>query len=150
MSANEQVPRRRQEYVGFWKRLLATAIDLLIVFVVETPLLLAIYGRDYLNLSREGYAGFWDFLIQAVLPAVAVILFWRYRGATPGKMAIGARIVDAGNGGQPSTARLVVRYFAYLVSALPFFLGFFWIALNRRKQGWHDKIAGTLVVYDED
>jgi uncharacterized RDD family membrane protein YckC len=145
----EAAPERRPEYVGFWRRLLATAIDFLIVFVIETPLLLAIYGREYLSLSKEGYAGFWDFLIQAVLPAVAVILFWRYQGATPGKMAIGARIVDAASGGQPTTARLVVRYFAYLVSALPLFLGFIWIALDRRKQGWHDKIAGTAVVYED-
>jgi uncharacterized RDD family membrane protein YckC len=140
---------RRMEYVGFWRRLLATVIDFLIVFVVEMPLLLAIYGREYLSLSQEGYAGFWDFLIQAVLPTIAVILFWRYRGATPGKMAVGARIVDAANGGPPPTARLAVRYFAYIVSALPLFLGFFWIAFNRRKQGWHDKIAGTVVVYED-
>lgn len=139
----------RVEYVGFWRRLLAAAIDFLIVFVVETPLLLAIYGREYMSLTREGYAGFWDFLIQAVAPTIAVILFWRYQGATPGKMAIGAHIVDASSGARPTTARLVVRYFAYLVSALPFLLGFFWIALDRRKQGWHDKIAGTVVVYED-
>jgi len=145
----EAIAAPRVEYVGFWRRVLATAIDVLIVFVVEMPLLLAIYGREYLSLSREGYAGFWDFLIQAVLPTVGVILFWRYLGATPGKLAIGARIVDAATGARPTTARLVVRYFAYIVSALPFFLGFFWIGFNRRKQGWHDKIAGTLVVYDD-
>jgi uncharacterized RDD family membrane protein YckC len=145
----EAASSRRVEYVGFWRRLLATVIDFLIIFVVETPLLLAIYGRDYLSLSQEGYAGFWDFLIQAVLPAIAVILFWRYQGATPGKMAIGAHIVDAASGARPTTARLVVRYFAYLVSALPLFLGFFWIALDRRKQGWHDKIANTVVVGED-
>jgi uncharacterized RDD family membrane protein YckC len=146
----EASPSRPPEYVGFWRRLLATAIDLLIVFVIETPLLLAIYGRDYLALSREGYAGFWDFLIQAILPAIAVILFWRRYGATPGKMAVGAKIVDAASGGRPTTARFVARYVAYLVSALPMFLGFVWIALDRRKQGWHDKIARTVVVADEE
>ena len=52
--------------------------------------------------------------------------------------------------GAPSTARLVGRLFAYLISALPLFLGFAWIAIDRRRQGWHDKIAGTLVVYDDD
>jgi uncharacterized RDD family membrane protein YckC len=150
LSASEQAPQRRPEYIGFWKRLLATAIDFLIVFVIETPLLLAIYGREYLALSHAGYAGVWDFLIQAVLPAVAVILFWRRYGATPGKLAVGARIVDAASGGPPTTARFVLRYVAYFVSALPAFLGFVWIALDRRKQGWHDKIARTVVVADED
>jgi len=84
------------------------------------------------------------------VPAAATVLFWRFYGATPGKIAIGARIVDARSGGAPSTGRLVGRYFAYLISAVPLFLGFVWIAIDRRKQGWHDKIAGTLVIYDDD
>jgi uncharacterized RDD family membrane protein YckC len=140
------------EYVGFWKRLIAFLIDVFILTVISVPLLLAIYGRSYLKLVHEtgGIAGFWDFMIQYVLPTVAVIVFWRYRGATPGKMAISARIVDAKTGGRPSTARLVVRYFAYIVSTLPLFLGFIWIGIDKRKQAFHDKIAGTVVVYDND
>ena len=140
------------EYVGFWKRLIAFLIDVFILTVITIPLLLAIYGRSYIKLAQEGggIAGVWDFLIQYVLPTIAVIVFWRYRGATPGKMAISAKIVDAKTGGPASTGRLVVRYFAYLVSMLPLFLGFVWIAIDKRKQGFHDKIAGTLVVYDND
>ena len=140
------------EYVGFWKRLVAFLIDVFILTVITVPLLLAIYGRSYIKLAQEGggIAGVWDFLIQYVLPTIAVIVFWRYRGATPGKMAISAKIVDAKTGGPASTGRLVVRYFAYLVSMLPLFLGFVWIAIDKRKQGFHDKIAGTLVVYDND
>lgn len=139
------------EYVGFWRRLLAAAIDFLILFVVSTPLLLAIYGRGYFALVQEGESvGFLDFAIEYVLPAIAVVGFWRFYGATPGKMAVGAKIVDAKTGARPSTARLVIRYFAYLVSALPLFLGFIWIGISRRKQGFHDKIAGTTVIYDDD
>jgi uncharacterized RDD family membrane protein YckC len=138
------------EYVGFWRRLLAAAIDFLILFVVTTPILLAIYGRRYFALVESGAsAGFWDFVIEYIVPAVAVIALWRRYGATPGKMAIGAKIVDAKTGERPSTARLVVRYFAYLVSALPFFLGFLWIGISRRKQGFHDKIARTMVINDD-
>jgi uncharacterized RDD family membrane protein YckC len=138
------------EYVGFWRRLLAAAIDFLILFVVTTPILLAIYGRRYFALVESGAgAGFWDFVIEYIVPAVAVIAFWRRYGATPGKMAIGAKIVDAKTGERPSTARLVVRYFAYLVSALPFFLGFLWIGISRRKQGFHDRIARTMVINDD-
>lgn len=140
------------EYVGFWKRLIAFLIDVFILTVITVPLLLAIYGRSYIKLAQEGggIAGLWDFVIQYVLPTIAVLVFWRYRGATPGKMAISAKIVDAKTGGRPSTGRLIVRYFAYLVSMLPLFLGFVWIAIDRRKQGFHDKIARTLVVYDND
>jgi len=139
------------EYVGFWRRLLAAAIDFLILFVVTTPILLAIYRQRYFAMLEGGAsAGFWDFVIEYVVPAVAVVAFWRVYGATPGKMAVGAKIVDAKSGERPSTARLLVRYFAYLVSALPLFLGFIWIGISRRKQGFHDKIAGTTVIYNDD
>jgi uncharacterized RDD family membrane protein YckC len=137
--------------VGFWKRFVATLIDTFILLVVSVPLVLAIYGREYwMRDPASGFAGFWDFMLQVVLPAVAVILFWRYRGATPGKMAVSAKIVDAKTGAAPSTGRLVVRYFAYIVSMLPLFLGFIWIGIDRRKQGFHDKIAGTVVVYEDE
>jgi len=136
--------------VGLWERFLAFAVDTLILFIVLVPLVLAVYGRDYLARSAGGYAGFWDFALQVVLPAAATVVFWRLFGATPGKMAIGAKVVDARSRGAPSTGRLVGRYFAYLISAAPLFLGFVWIAIDRRKQGWHDKIAGTLVIYDDD
>jgi uncharacterized RDD family membrane protein YckC len=138
------------DYVGFADRLVAFVLDSVIFFVIVIPTLVAIYGSDYLARSEEGFAGFWDFSIQAVIPALAVILFWRRYGATPGKIAIYARIVDARTGEAASTGRLVARYFGYLISSLPFFLGFAWIAIDRRKQGWHDKIAGTVVVYDDD
>ena len=138
------------EYVGFWKRFVAFLIDTFIVLAVTVPLVLAIYGWSYGNRAGGVFAGFWDFVIQVVFPAVAVIVFWRYRGATPGKMAISAKIVDAETLAAPSTGRLVVRYFAYIVSTLPLFIGFAWIGIDRRKQGFHDKIAGTVVVYDDD
>jgi uncharacterized RDD family membrane protein YckC len=149
-SSSPETPPRI-EYVGFWKRFVAVVIDTLILLIVIVPALIAIYGREYLARAQDSaFAGFWDFLLQVVLPAVAVILFWRYRGATPGKMAISARIVDAQTGGRPATGKLVLRYFAYLASTLPLLLGFVWIAIDRRKQGFHDKIANTLVIYDDD
>jgi uncharacterized RDD family membrane protein YckC len=152
MSEAGAAPRANVEYVGFWKRTLATAIDTTIMIVVIVPLLLAIYGTGYMDLMQEGggFAGIWDFLLQVVLPAFAVILFWKFRGATPGKLAISAKIVDAESGGPPSTGRLVARYFAYILSALPLGVGFLWIAFDRRKQGFHDKIARTVVVEDDD
>jgi uncharacterized RDD family membrane protein YckC len=57
-------------------------------------------------------------------------------------------VVDAANGSRPSTGRLVLRLACYLLSALPLYLGFVWIAFDRRKQGWHDKIAGTVVIQE--
>jgi uncharacterized RDD family membrane protein YckC len=142
---------RTPAYVGFWARAFATLIDILILLAVSVPLILAIYGREYFALAAGGgFAGVWDFVIQVVMPAIAVILFWRFRGATPGKMLISARIVDARTGGPPGTGQLVGRYFAYIVSTLPLLIGFLWIAFDRRKQGFHDKLAGTVVVKDDD
>jgi uncharacterized RDD family membrane protein YckC len=140
------------DYAGFWSRFLAFLIDSLILTVVLVPLMIALYGRQYFSLEHQlsGQAGgVWDWVVNLAL-AVATILFWRYRGATPGKMAIGAKIVDAQTGGVPSTGRLILRFFAYIASILPLGLGFLWIAIDRRKQAFHDKIARTVVIYDED
>ena len=146
----ENVNQGGPEYVGFWKRVFASLIDVLVLLAVIVPLLLAIYGRQYFSRAEGGYVGIWDFLIQVVLPAIAVILFWRYRGATPGKMLISAKIVDARNFGRPSTGQLIGRYFAYIVSSIPLGLGFLWIAFDKRKQSWHDKLAGTVAIHVED
>jgi len=140
------------QYVGFWKRVVAAVIDTLIVLVVSVPLVLAVYGTSYFSQAQNsgGFAGLWDFVVQVLLPAVAVIAFWKLRGATPGKMAISARIVDATSGGPPSTGQLIGRYFAYFVSVLPLCLGLILVAIDRRKQGFHDKLAHTMVIYDDD
>lgn len=138
-------------YVGFWKRTGATIVDTLIVMLVTMPLLFAIYGPAYFSRStEEGFAGITDAVIQIVLPAVFAVLFWKFRGATPGKMLFGARIVDATTLGAPSTGQLIGRYFAYILSILPLMLGFLWIAFDRRKQGFHDKISRTVVILDDE
>ena len=121
------------DYAGFGPRLLAAAIDALIFFVVSVPLSLLFF-----ELSPA----------MPLLGGVAAVAFWRAYGATPGKLAVGVRIVDARSGGTPSTGRLVLRLLCYLLSAAPLYLGFLWIAFDRRKQGWHDKIAGTLVIQE--
>ena len=139
------------EYVGFWMRFVAFLIDSLILLFVLIPVLLAIYGRQYFDPERMlsgASAGVWDIAIQLIVFAIGVA-FWRYWGATPGKMAIGAKIVDARSGELASTGKLVVRFIAYFVSLIPLGLGFAWIGFDRRKQGFHDKIAGTLVIHDK-
>ena len=61
-------------------------------------------------------------------------------------MVISAKIVDAQTGEKPSLGQFIGRYFAYYVSTIPFGLGLIWVAFDRRKQGWHDKLAGTVVI----
>lgn len=117
------------EYVGFWPRVGAAVIDTVLVMIVCLPLVTLVYGRSYWT-SDAILQGPADFLINWLLPAIAVILFWIYRQATPGKIAIGARIVDAGTGGMPSVRQLVIRYLGYYVSMLPLMAGIVWVAFD--------------------
>ena len=133
------------EYVGFWARLGASLIDSILLAMICWPVLTYIYGWGYWD-SDKLIHGPADFLISWLLPAIAVVVFWINRQATPGKIAIDARIVDADTGGKPSTKQLLVRYLGYYVSMFGLFIGFLWIAFDPRKQGWHDKMANTVVV----
>ena len=111
------------------------------------PLLALIYGWNYFALTTDSLvAGPADFLISWVFPLVAAVWFWVKLQATPGKMAVSLKVVDARTGNSLSVAQAIGRYFAYFLSALPFGLGFIWIAFDSKKQGWHDKLAGTVVI----
>ena len=135
------------EYAGFWVRTGAALIDTVVTFMITAPVLISVYGWDYFNAEKTGYfAGPLDFLVSWVLPTIAVITFWITKQATPGKMAFSASIVDAASGRPASPSQLVGRYFAYFVSIIPLCLGLIWVAFDRKKQGWHDKLAGTVVV----
>jgi uncharacterized RDD family membrane protein YckC len=61
---------------------------------------------------------------------------------------LGLRIVAAEDGGHVPIGRLVARYLGYILSSIPFGLGFLWMLWDARKQTWHDKMARTLVVRD--
>lgn len=164
------IDEARFEYVGFWARLLASLVDTVLVGMLVAPLLTLIFGSSYwtplveLWRSRADLSallaavdvastaepatggGPVDFLVTWILPAVAIIAFWLARQATPGKMLIRARVVDAETGAPVTRRQAIGRYLGYYVSLLGGFLGFFWVGWDRRKQGWHDKLAGTVVI----
>jgi len=134
-----------QEYAGFWIRVGASLIDTILVLIVITPILLAIYGDSYWTPGIYLH-GFWDLIFSYILPAVVIITFWVYKSATPGKMATKLTIVDANTGGKPSAQQFIIRYIGYYLAMLPLFLGIIWVGIDKRKQGWHDKLAGTVVL----
>lgn len=135
------------EYAGFWIRVAAALIDTVLIICVTAPVLFAIYGWAYFDASGGGFfAGIADFLISWIAPAVAVVAFWLYKQATPGKMALSIKVVDAKTGGALTVGQSVGRYLGYFVSTIPLGLGLIWVAFDPRKQGWHDKLAGTVVV----
>ena len=133
------------EYAGFWLRVWASLIDTVLMMLITVPTLLAIYGRAYWDYDGLVY-GPADFVISYILPAVLVIALWCKLGNTPGKMAIGATIVDARTGGKPTVTQFIIRYVGYYLSLVVLFLGYIWVGIDARKQGWHDKLAGTVVV----
>jgi uncharacterized RDD family membrane protein YckC len=133
------------EYVGFWPRVGASIIDGILIEIITLPIFLAFYGSSALA-SDKVAEGPVDFLLTYVFPVVATILFWYWKQATPGKMALSAKIVDARTGGEPTIGQYVIRYIGYFVSVVPLFLGILWVAYDPKKQGWHDKMAGTVVV----
>ena len=133
------------EYTGFWARVGASLIDTLILLAIIIPTMVAMYGWNYFY-SAKLSQGSADVFMNWIFPLIAVIAFWMYKQATPGKIAIDAKIVDAKTGGKPSLMQYVIRYIGYIISTIPLCLGFFWIAWDKKKQGWHDKLAGTVVV----
>ncbi|MBT5923401.1 MAG: RDD family protein [Cellvibrionales bacterium] len=133
------------EYAGFWIRTGASLIDTILMMVIIVPVLTIIYGKGYWS-SEAVFLGVWDLLFNYILPAIVVIVFWIVKSATPGKILLELSIVDAETGGKPSNGQLIGRYFAYYISVLPLMLGFIWVGFDKCKQGWHDKLAGTVVV----
>lgn len=136
-------------YAGFWIRFGASIIDMVImVLVIYVPLSL-IYGDQYGN-EDQLIHGVWDVLLGYVVPIFATIWFWLKYMATPGKIVTKLKVVDAVSGQKMSTIQATIRYFAYIPAAIPLGLGFIWVGIDKKKQGWHDKLAGTVVVRNRE
>ena len=144
-------------YVGFWARVGAALIDTVIALIV-LEILFRVLGLDVemsdpmamdfssLFFDVHDSAAVLRLLLNEVLPAIVIIVLWLRIGATPGKMAIGAQVVDAKTFGPLTPGQSIGRYLGYFVSTIPFCLGLIWVGIDARKQGWHDKMADTVVI----
>ncbi|PIE43637.1 MAG: hypothetical protein CSA45_07030 [Gammaproteobacteria bacterium] len=101
--------------------------------------------QDNWQVNQIEYAGFAIRLVAA-MPFVGTVIFWIYRSATPGKIMLKLKVLDADTGKPLSAGKAIIRYLAYFISAIPLCLGYIWIIFNPKKQGWHDLIANTVVV----
>ncbi|MEM1142660.1 MAG: RDD family protein [Pseudomonadota bacterium] len=137
------------EFAGFWVRVFATLIDVVILIIVTGIPLYLIYGPEYWT-DDSAYKGIWDFLIGTVFPIVVVVWMWKAYGATPGKMALNLKVKSKHADEFPTLPQSIGRYFAYILSALPLALGFFWVGFDKQKRGFHDMLAGTVVVKDAE
>ncbi|MEE4659005.1 MAG: RDD family protein [Halieaceae bacterium] len=133
-------------YMGFWARVLASVIDSVLIVVVLLPIVFLLYGEQLLETGGQLDTGA-NLLFNQVLPTCAIIAFWLLKSATPGKLMLGGVIVDADTLAKPALWQWLVRYAGYFISTLLLFLGFLWVAWDPRKQGFHDKLARTVVIY---
>lgn len=118
---------------GFWRRFGDAFIDGIIVGIVSGILEAALHGIGYLIAVVFGLT-YYGWLEGSA------------SGQTVGKRGMGIRVYDLRDRGPIGFGRGVGRYFARILSALPLFLGYFWMIWDGEKQTWHDKLVGTVVV----
>jgi uncharacterized RDD family membrane protein YckC len=140
------------QYAGFWIRFASYLIDVIPIAILGGILNVSLgtgyscrFGSD--NVYRcgggTGYVGSWlGFLVLGVY----WVLTWSLMGASLGQKALGMRVVNAQSGERIDFGKAVIRYVGFVISAIPFAIGLIWAGFDPRKQGWHDKIAGTYVV----
>jgi uncharacterized RDD family membrane protein YckC len=138
-------------YAGFWIRVGANVLDVLALAAISQVAHLATGGASVLNpgpaMGRVAVSlGFADIVVGGIIPPLVIISCWIALGASPGKLLLGLRIVDEATGGRPTAWQCIGRYVMALVGILCAGVGYLWIAVDRRNQGWHDKVVRTLVV----
>ena len=147
-------------YAGFWIRFLARLIDGLILgianAIIRIPLMAMLgigygIGGDFPRqpgaLLAPAFMGLFggSVLISLALGAAYEVYFLTTRGATPGKLALGLKIIRAD--GSPLTAGVALgRYFAQWLSAMIMMIGYIMAGFDSQKRALHDYICQTRVI----
>jgi uncharacterized RDD family membrane protein YckC len=139
-------------YAGLVSRTLAFTLDGVLVtaaiLVTGTTIGLAIS----LLVPGESHAHLGVALVGAVLGVWWLIMglyltcFWVLAGQTPG-MRVMRLQVSASEGGRMGPAQALVRLIGMVLAALPLMAGYALILLDDRRQGLHDKLARSFVLY---
>jgi uncharacterized RDD family membrane protein YckC len=142
-------------YAGFGVRTGAYLIDAILLFVVAllfSPAFggflkdnLTVVNGELVNLRTVNPA---VSLFNVLIGAIYFIGFWSASGRTLGMRALRLRVVRAADGHPITIGQAVIRYIGLLISFLVVLIGVIWVAIDPRKQGWHDKMAGSFVVQD--
>jgi uncharacterized RDD family membrane protein YckC len=151
------------KFAGFWRRFVAYTVDNIIINIVFFILAVIITTAFVLgSMSANNLAWITDItnpsrvtpitLLIAAFYIILSIAYFTYfhgiKGRTPGKMLMGLEVLST-EGTSISFGIAFLRSVGYLVSSI-FYIGFIWAAFDKRKQGWHDKIAGTVVIIRPD
>lgn len=137
-------------YGGFWLRVGAVFLDGLIglvVMIVAGVLVGAIMGGVGILKSAEGLSTLQN-IIRVINLAFGLgyqIFFIRKYDATPGKMAVGLKVLRS-DGSKLSVGRIIGRYFANALSGLLLCVGYIMVAFDEKKRGLHDRICDTNVI----
>jgi uncharacterized RDD family membrane protein YckC len=150
-----------QVYGGFWRRLFAFMLDNVIIYLLAFTVFIigmfALGASSGLHGIRPGGGHMLATILRIailfnILYMFMCMAYFTYFigicGKTPGKMAFGLKVVRLT--GEPLTfGAAFLRWIGYFLSSLPLNLGFIWIAFDEKKQGFHDKLAGTVVILEE-
>ena len=145
-------PEKTVKVIGLGLRVAAFLVDSLIVWVAGLLLgILVATAGLLLTMYLPGRPIPLDGLIVLSGLAFSVVYFvlaWAKSGQTLGKMAVGIKVIGA-DGQPPSIGKAVLRYIGYFISGIALSLGFLWVAFDQERQGWHDKLAKTYIVYSD-
>jgi uncharacterized RDD family membrane protein YckC len=143
-------------YAGFGERVLASLIDSIVQLPIIVPCLWLLLRGDVVAAAGDPFLLAERIAVtletplgRAIvygIPLFYCLVFWKFRSATPGKWLMDMKIVDARTGGAPSAGRWLLRGLGYVINVVILFIGFIWIAFDKRKQGLHDKLANTVVI----
>lgn len=138
-------------YGGFWIRFVAILLDAIILGVISSALAPLLGVGTIVTTPTGAGAVQINYTYNALGTLIGLIYFigfWSLRGQTPGMIPFRLRVARASDGSRPDWVVGLLRYVGLIISIIPLFLGLIWAAFDSRKQGWHDKIAGTVVVRD--
>ncbi len=116
--------------------------------LIDTLLLGAVVSIIFGSVHANSAIWTFEGIVESLLTLVITVVLWVKFVGTPGKLLMGCQVVDADTHGPITTKQAIIRYLGYYVSIFSLMLGFLWIAWDKRKQGFHDKMANTVVVFD--
>jgi uncharacterized RDD family membrane protein YckC len=140
------------QVIGFGRRFVAYLIDVILLSVIGgclgfgVGLVGAVLARGSQDAGTS--VGLLTQCLGVLIGAAYFVVFWATTGQTPGKMALGIKVIST-EGSPVSWGKALLRYLGYIISGLVLSIGFIWVAFDAKRQGWHDKIAGTYVVPKE-
>ena len=156
-ATEEPGPAPGIEFAGHGGRLVAYIIDTILIGVVCTVILIigfvafsagaTVVGNKVTSVSTPGAI---LFLLSWTLAFAVIILyfpfFWARGGQTPGMRPFGLRVVRDRDGSRIGWGTALLRLVGLYVASAVLYIGLIWIFIDKRRRGWQDLIAGTVVI----